>query len=46
MFYVTSKELPTIAYFNRLSLACDFKDLLKGIGYHPTLLKVEVELDV
>ena len=46
MFYVKSKEMPSIAYFTRLRLACDFKDLLESMGYHPTLLKVEVELDV
>jgi len=47
MFYVTSKELPTVAIFKRITRAYAFRNLLAlKLGYQVTVIKVEEESDV
>ncbi|WP_414838899.1 hypothetical protein [Carnobacterium sp. TMP28] len=44
MFYVTSKELPTVAYFACMSRAYVFRNLLIGLGYQAAVMQIEKEL--
>lgn len=43
MFYVTSKDLPTIAYFTRMSRAYVFKQTMIKLGYEASVIKMDRE---
>lgn len=43
MFYVTSVDLPTIAYFTRMSRAYAFRNTIIELGYDATVIKTDKE---
>lgn len=43
MFYVTSIDLPTIAYFTRMSRAYTFRNTIIKLGYEARVIKTDKE---
>ena len=46
MFYVTSKDLPTIATADSMNQAYTFRNMLISLGCQASVIKVEEESDV